>query len=131
MRFPALLLAVASLCAQDDPFPGLLRQLGDDSIEIREHAALELVKLGEPALERLEKARSDTGDDEVRSRLDDVIGDIRRDLRRREFEGGNEIKGLRARISVTRAKDGTGFAASMEIMNVSSQRAYLVPIEAW
>ena len=61
-----------------DEAPDLIRHLESESIAIREEATRRLLALGEPALARLEKAREETRDAEVKARIDSIVAGIRR-----------------------------------------------------
>ena len=76
----ALLLLVFAV--QQDPLDkriaGLLERMRSDEIERREAAAKEMIGLGEPAIDKLEKAAADTADPETASRLKAVVVQIKR-----------------------------------------------------
>ena len=127
----ALTLLAGALPAQDDGLQSLIRRLDDESIEVRDKASQELVLKGEPALPALEKVMAEAGSEETRARLKAVIEDIRRDLRRRKFEGGNEVNGLKASLKVARVPKSPEIIVTVEIMNVSKAPAEAVPIQDW
>jgi formylglycine-generating enzyme required for sulfatase activity len=69
--------------AQSDPklterIVELIGQLGDDDFDKREAAQGELIKIGKPALEALEKTLKESEDAEVRNRCEAIAGEIRR-----------------------------------------------------
>ena len=130
MRAALLPLLLASFLPQEkEGVAALIRDLGHDSIEIRERASRKLIQHGDPALDLPERAEGETSSEEIRSRLKSVIGDIRADLRRKKFEGGNEVGGLRASLKLTREQNGS-YLVSVEIMNVSSGVVPFVPMDS-
>ncbi|HZL72519.1 MAG TPA: hypothetical protein VFC86_08665 [Planctomycetota bacterium] len=62
----------------DKRIAGLLERMLSEEIERREAAAKEMIALGEPAIEKLEKAAADTADPETASRLKAVVIQIKR-----------------------------------------------------
>lgn len=82
------LLLFAALCLQDDKtIEDLLRKLGDPSIEVREQACRELVKIGPKAIPHLEKLAG-SNDPEMRERAFWTLKKIR--ARQRVAELGLE-----------------------------------------
>ncbi len=75
---------LACLALQQGPS---LSRLGDDSPEVRERATAEFVHAGRAAEGELQRALGDR-DPEVRARAAQVLGEIERFERRREFEPG-------------------------------------------
>jgi hypothetical protein len=61
--------------ADDKEIARLVKQLGDDDFDKREAAALRLKEIGEPALDALVKAKSNS-DPEVRRRADETVAVI-------------------------------------------------------
>jgi hypothetical protein len=81
MRF--LTLALLFVLAQDPPDPRLaplIERLKADEIEVRERAAREIVELGEPVADAVEKEAAATGDAELAGRLKTVALQIRRNV---------------------------------------------------
>jgi len=68
-----------------DRIAGLIKQLGDGRFTKREAAGRELIKIGEPALERLRKAAT-AADPEVQARAERIITTICGQVTRRELE---------------------------------------------
>lgn len=115
----------------DSRVPGLVVQLNDDSVEIREGASAELVALGEPALPALKQALLGAVNEEVRGRIKDVLDRISSDVRRRAFKGGTPVDGLAASLEARREKDSKEFVLKIQIMNVGHQARNLVLIQRW
>lgn len=68
-----MLLALILLAAQDDP-ESLIRQLGDDTVEVRERAAEALRRMGSAAIPALRGAAEKSDDPEVRARAAELAG---------------------------------------------------------
>jgi hypothetical protein len=110
----------------------LVERLGDDSIEARERAVADLVRLGEPARAAIEKELARASDPEVRARLHEAIRGITRETLRRTFKGGAVVNGLCAAIRVEKEKkEGGAWVVTVEIANVEADPRPFVPIETW
>ena len=73
----SLLVLFASLLIQDPDVDALLKQLSDESIEVREKASVLLMELGPKIEERL-KAEALTAQGEPKSRIEVILGAIAR-----------------------------------------------------
>src|SRR5262245_18915275 len=113
-------MTIFALCLalQADRVGELLRALGDDSVEVREAASGDLVRLGEAAQAPLEKARKGASDPEVAARIDDVLQQIFRDARRRDFAGGAPVDGLSASLRTREDPLKGELKLTVEVMNV-------------
>lgn len=125
-----LSLAVTILLAWKHP-PELLRDLSDDSIEIRERATAELYRLGEDIRGLLIEAHDAAGDVEVRSRLKAILRRLDADERIRNFGGANRVSGLAASLRVDRFFGPGPFRLSVDVMNVGSKDQDFPGIESW
>lgn len=75
----AAIALLALLCVPQDDFSPLIERLGSDSVQERDAAARELERQGPDALERLEKAMGAARDIEVKSRLGQIVRNIRKE----------------------------------------------------
>lgn len=98
-----------------------------DDIEARETAALHLLRGGEGALPGLRSRLAEAQDPELRARLKDVVGRLETDIRRRDFGGGNEVGGLRARLRPLEKPVDGRLPYRLEIMNVDAAARPLLP----
>lgn len=124
-----LLLFVLAL--QEDPFPGLVRQLDHDVAEVREKATAELFRLGEARRADLEKALNAATDPEVASRLRSVLGKLDAEKRRREFKGGPVVEDLGILLTCTYNKKTMELIVSVEVSNLGPVPRTMVDIEDW
>jgi WD40 repeat protein len=69
---PLLLVPIFAAAAEDAEIARLVKQLGHDDFDKREEASRRLAKIGDPALEALQKATS-SDDTEVRRRAKDIV----------------------------------------------------------
>jgi hypothetical protein len=119
----AALLISSMLLVQDaERIANLIRDLDAEEFSVRDDAARELTKIGEPALPALEEALRETKSEEVRGCIPRIAGAIRADLRRRAFKGGEAVNGLSACTTVETLKDGT-IVIRTEIMNIGATAA--------
>jgi hypothetical protein len=133
-RFALLLLLLGP---QDPDVESLIKQLGDESLEIREKAVAALVGLGDKAEEKL-KARLATAEGEFKARLEGVLRDIDNARRLRAVfpplrRVSLDVKGLPVRDVLDRLKKETGLpiddsAAGDKAVTVSLKEA--LPLEA-
>ena len=89
----------------------MIHDLDAEEVSVRDDAARELTRIGEPALPALEAALRETASEEVRGRIPRITGAIRAEQRRKAFKGGKEVCGFSSRVSVERRAD-----ASIEVM---------------
>jgi hypothetical protein len=120
----ALLLAQASI-------PDLVRDLGRDSIEVREAAVDALAALGPAALDPLRRAGGDAADVEVRARLGEAVARIEASERIRTFDGGPAVRGLSARLAASWDFDAGRAVVVLEIMNVGAASRDVLPVTGW
>jgi hypothetical protein len=127
-----LLLSAAGAVGAQDPAPTLpdfIKDLNDDSIEVRERASGELIRHGEGVMEALQKELLKAPGPEVRLRIGDILARLRKEKRRKEFKGGDIVVGL---CALLREEKGDGSVVLIcEIMNVDTVARPFVPIEAW
>lgn len=103
----------------------LIRNLSDDSWDVREKATAELIKVGKEALPKLEIAlRSD--DPEVVSRARRIVERIRVD----SIEGGKVVEGLQACLKSDKVKykSGEPILLTLAVKNVSKETRSITPI---
>jgi len=128
MRIFALCLALgqdASRVAE------LISALEDDSIEVRDAAESDLVRLGEAARAPLERARREASIVEVSARIDDILTRIELDRRRRGFAGGAAVGGLSAGLRVREDKLKSKLRLTLEVMNVEPASRDLALVDTW
>jgi len=70
-------LAADKTPPSDEQIEQLVKQLGDDSFDVREKATKELIEIGAPALPQLRKAIKDNKDLELRNRAKAIIDKIK------------------------------------------------------
>src|SRR5262245_121338 len=95
MKFLPLLAAFILAWKTPDE---LVRDLADDSIQIREQAAAELYRLGEDVRGTLIDARDRGLDPEIRARARDILRRLDADERIRWFAGANRVGGFAANL---------------------------------
>lgn len=110
----------------------LIKGLDAEDFDAREEATQELVELGKPALEPLEKVLKDRAGLEAKARARTIIGRIEGHIRRAKFKGGKVVAGLRAALQpLSKSEDfvaGKPIAFEIEIMNVDGAVRAFVPI---
>ena len=123
-------ILAAFLLDWSDP-AGLVRDLADDSIVIRERAASELYRRGEELRPFLMDACDAEGDLEVRGRLAGVLRRLDADERIRWFGGLNRVCGFAANLRSDRWYGSGPFRFTLEIMNVGPSTQLFPGIGAW
>src|SRR5262245_44136591 len=88
----------------------LVRDLGDDRLEVRERAHFRLLQIGEPALSRIERA-THSPDAEIRVRASDIFETVGREARERADDADQKAALLLLRRNA-KAEKGPGTAAS-------------------
>ena len=126
-----LLLALALLQEPNPRLAELILQFQDDSIEVREKAARELIALGEPVLPALKEALPVEANVEVRARIRDVVARIESEKRRREFKGGTPVNGLAALLEGSLNPEKTEFRLKAQFMNVGTRPVEFALIKGW
>jgi hypothetical protein len=86
-----LAFSMGVLCGQEDPkIAQWIRDLSDDSVEVRERATEELVRLGRAVEKPLRGAAKD-GNEELRARVSQVFAEIERREKLRSYDGGPSL----------------------------------------
>ncbi|MBI3854607.1 MAG: hypothetical protein HY293_02825 [Planctomycetes bacterium] len=112
--------------------PGeLIRDLSDDSIEIRERASAELYRQGEELRPLLVESRDLATDLEVRARLDRILRRLEADERIRGFGGANRVGGFAASLRSDRFFGVGPFRLSVDVMNVDSRDLEFPGVGTW
>jgi hypothetical protein len=110
---------------------GLVRDLSDDSIAVRERAAGQLYRGGEGFRAVLLEAQETAADPETRARLAGLLRRLDADARIREFGGGNRVGGFGAALTADRFFGAGPFRLSVDIMNLGSKDQVLAGIGSW
>ena len=131
MRTLALLLALTAAAPQDDRVPALVRQLEDDSAEVRETATKGLAALGEAVRGRIESALRETSNAEVQARLRDVLRRLDAEKVRKSFVGGKVVDHLGARLTAAFDQKTRLLSVTLEITNLGAAEKPLVEITGW
>lgn len=126
----ALVAPMVVFAFQEKPSE-LIERLDDESIEVREQAAEALIRWGEASRAPVHEAIARTQNAEVRGRLNDVLRKLDAGKRRREFRGGNVVRGIGARLEVARDMEGEDFIVTVEITNLGPDRQTIEPMGAW
>ena len=109
----------------------LVRDLADDSIDVRERAASELYRRGEELRPFLREACDAEADPEVRGRLAGVLRRLDADERIRGFGGFNRVCGFAANLRSDRWYGSGPFRFTLEIMNVGPSAQLFPGIGSW
>jgi len=109
----------------------LLRDLSDESIQIRERASAELHRRGEELRDLLVKSRDRTADVETRGRLNDLLRRLDADERIRRFGGANRVAGFAASLRSDLWFGSGPFRLTLEVMNVGGGTQEFPGIAAW
>lgn len=109
----------------------LVRDLGDDSIAVRERAAAELYRRGRALRPDLTDALEAASDPEVRARLATILARLDTDERIRWFGGTNRVRGFGASLRSDRWYGSGPFRLTLEIMNVSGRDQVFPGIGTW
>lgn len=105
-----------------------IQALGADDVEVRNRAQEDLRECGEAIAPFLRREFETSTDSEARSRLWEVLRPFELEERRRKFQGEYVIAGFSAVLTAGK-DDATGETVlSLEIMNVSRERRFLVPV---
>jgi len=123
-------LVAALLLGWKDPVD-LVRDLADDSIDVRERAAGELYRRGEEIRGFLIDAREEASDLETRARLQEILRRLDADDRIRGFGGSNRVGGFGASLRSDRFFGAGPFRLTLEIMNLSPKDQVLPGIGTW
>jgi hypothetical protein len=123
-------LLAAVFLGWNDP-AGLVADLSDDSIEIRDRAARELHCRGEGIRALLMEARETAADPETRARLEELLRHLDADARIREFGGGNRVGGFGAALSTDRFFGAGPFKLSVVVMNLGPDDRILAGVGTW
>lgn len=109
----------------------LVRDLSDESIEIRERAEAELYRRGEDVRGVLIDARDRAADLEVRARAREILRRLDADQRIRYFGGFNRVGGFAASLRCDRFFGSGPFRLTLEVMNVGSKDLEFPGLGTW
>ena len=124
------LLAMSLLLAWKTPAE-LVRDLSDDSIQVRERAAAELYRQGEDVRGALIDARDRGRDSETRARAKEVLRRLDADERIRWFGGSNRVAGFAASLRSDRFFGSGPFHVTIEVMNVGPKDLEFPGLATW
>lgn len=111
--------------------PELIRDLSDDSAEVRDRASAELYRLGEDVRAPLMDAHLATSDAELRCRIQSILRRLDADERIRCFGGGNRVAGFAMSLRTDRFFGSGPFRLTVEVMNVSPKEQDFPGIGTW
>lgn len=126
-----LCLLIAGLLLTWKTPADLVRDLSDDSIQIRERAAAELYRQGEEVRGVLIDARDRGADSETRARAKDILRRLDADDRIRWFGGSNRVAGFAASLRADRFFGSGPFRITVEIMNVGTKDQEFPGLALW
>lgn len=109
----------------------ILSRFRDDSVEVRERAAEDLLALGEKVEPALRLALLEPRDEESRGRIQAVLDRFAADRRRRDFKGGKPVDGLAASLEAQKVDGSEEYSLRIRIMNIGLQPRPLVLINHW
>ena len=124
------LLVAGLLLAWKTP-ADLVRDLSDDSIQIRERAAAELYRQGEDVRGVLIDARDRGADSETRARAGTILRRLDAEDRIRWFGGSNRVAGFAASLRTDRFFGSGPFRITVEIMNVGTKDLEFPGLALW
>lgn len=123
-------LVAALLLRWNDPVD-LVRELADDSIDVRQRAAGELYRRGEEIRGFLIDARDSASELETRARIQEILRRLDADDRIRGFGGANRVGGFGASLRSDRFFGSGPFRLTLEIMNLGTGDQLLPGIGSW
>lgn len=122
------MLALLLLMAGDPA--GLLRDLSDDDIEVRQAAEAELFRGGEELRKDLIEARRDANI-EARARLDELLRRLDVEERIRGFGGANRVSGFGMSLRCDRFFGRGPFRLRIEVMNLEPASQVFPGLGLW
>jgi hypothetical protein len=109
----------------------LVRDLSDDSVEVRERAEAELYRQGEDVRGVLIDARDRAADAETRARAKEILRRLDADDRIRSFGGSFRVAGFGASLRSDRFYGSGPFRLTLEVMNVGSKDQEFPGLGTW